>query len=293
MDLILGATFFISVLAFSYFELRALFFPLVNYFDLWRLFGTFDNYDNFIVLISLILATINFVGFTFIKNQNLHNTLMISFGVFMGTFFGIFFDSFSLLFVLVALALYDIYAVFRGPLKDMFDRLDMKSERTTPETTDNTTEPTEDNTTQTTFNTTENFESTPMGGISTTNSTQTQETSFRVPRNVKNPQISRGFTLPVYATPFITIGLGDFAFFSILIAKATYLAIKGDFLILPATANGSIYWSMIVFPFIGLIVGCYLTFVLLQKYEMLPALPLPISGGLIGLFLAMLLQLLL
>ena len=113
----------------------------------------------------------------------------------------------------------------------------------------------------------------------------------KTPRNVKNPQISRGFTLPVYATPYITIGLGDFTFFSILIAKVTFLAIKGNFLSLPATTYGVIYWSLILLPFLGILAGCYLTFVLLQKHDILPALPLPISGGLIGLFVALLLQL--
>ena len=290
MNLLLAGTFFISVLSFSIIILPAVFFPLFDYFNLLNLFGQTQevfntNFTYFIVLLSLLFATINFIGFTIIKNQYLHNVLMISFGVSMGVIFGIFFDSFSLIFVLVALALYDIYAVFRGPLKNMFDRLDMKAEREQLGASENWNDSIEKNTTPSTsqvdYET--NYKS---------NSTQNNGESIRIPRKVKNPQISQGFTLPVYATPFITIGLGDFAFFSVLISKATYLAIKGDFLILPATANGAIYWDLILLPFIGLILGCYLTFVLLQKYEILPALPLPISGGLIGLFLALLLQLL-
>jgi hypothetical protein len=119
---------------------------------------------------------------------------------------------------------------------------------------------------------------------------QNDSVSVKIPRKVKNPQVSNGFTLPVYATPYITIGLGDFVFFSVLIAKGTYLALKGDFLTLPIVAVGSFYWSLILLPFIGLIFGSYLTFVLLQKYEILPALPLPIFCGLVGLFIGLLLQ---
>lgn len=289
MNYILAGAFFFGSFIFSFMVFWELFIPVFSFFNLWQFIGTIQDYETVIAIPSLIIAAAFLVGFTFVKNQYLHNTLMITFGVLMGTVFGIFFDSVSLIFVLVALALYDIYAVFRGPLKTMFDTLDMKSERdemnpakdlSVSASYPHSTEPSNFN-----YNT-----------IETTNNshpeTKAEQTSIKTPRMVKNPQISRGFTLPVYATPFITIGLGDFAFFSILISKVTYLAIKGDFLILPATTNGAIYWSLILLPFIGILVGCYLTFVLLQKYEILPALPLPISCGLIGLFIAIIFQVL-
>ena len=127
MNYILAFTFFIAAIAFSDVLLPALFYPIFVIFNIS--INYLDPNGAFILSISLALGIINLIGFTIIKNQYLHNTLMIMFGIMMGTFFGFLFDSFSLLFVLVALALFDIYAVFRGPLKTMFDKLDMKSER--------------------------------------------------------------------------------------------------------------------------------------------------------------------
>lgn len=305
MNYILAFTFFIGASLFSFMVLSILLFPVFEYFNLWPILlplatpfvqllqipETASNDYAFIIGIpSLIIGLVYLVGFAYVKNQYLHNTLMITFGVLMGCVFGIFFDSVSLIFVLVALALYDIYAVFRGPLKRMFDTLDMKSERDEiKQTKDFTASGSYSQTTESNANMNNN-NNTMQTANNTLTTTKEQQTSIKTPRMVKNPQISRGFTLPVYATPYITIGLGDFAFFSVLISKVTFLAIKGDFLILPATTNGSIYWSLILLPFIGILAGCYLTFVLLQKYEILPALPLPISGGLLGLFLAIILQ---
>ena len=85
-----------------------------------------------------------------------------------------------------------------------------------------------------------------------------------------------------YTTPYISIGLGDFVFFSVLISKATYFALRGGDLFLAVIQGGLVYWGLIVFPLLGVIFGCYVTFYLLQKYEILPALPFPIFFGLLG-----------
>lgn len=302
MDSILALTFAAGAFTFSIVILPALLnytiIPILNFVlpylptsvanSIVNYLNNVNNFENIIYLLGAIIGLIYILGLTVFKNQYLHNTLMIFFGMGMGCVFGIFFESISLIAVLTALALYDIYAVFRGPLKNMFDRLDMKAERvdinmavgsseTFPELQNST-------------NSTSGMFETPLE--STYPVDNNQITKVRVPRNVKNPQVSNGFTLPVYATPYITIGLGDFAFFSVLISKATYFALKGNFLNLAPVAYGSVNWILILLPFIGLIVGCYATFVLLQTYDMLPALPLPIACGLLGLFLAFLLQLL-
>ena len=288
MDYILATVFFLGTFAFSLFIFPAILFQLFNNVpELIILLGSNqqETFNLLILSLSLLFAIITALGLFYIKNYRVHNVLMIIFGMSMGTIFGVTFDSLSLIGVLIALALYDIYAVFRGPLKNMFDKLDMKSERTAYQHAFN-----QSNITLNDYESKEMREPADTM-IEQANKNEPQETtSIKVPRNVSNPQISNGFTLPVYATPYITIGLGDFAFFSVLIAKATYLAIKGDFLILPATSLGVTYWSLIILPFIGILIGCYLTFVLLQKYEILPALPLPISFGLIGLGIAFALQ---
>ena len=47
---------------------------------------------------------------------------------------------------------------------------------------------------------------------------------------------------------------------------------------------------MLILPFLGIILGSYITFRLLEKREILPALPIPLVSGIIGFFLAVLLQ---
>ena len=297
MEFLLALVFGISGFSFSYMVLPPIInitiVPLLNWLIpyLPNSIGDFISINFWDLLFPLFCALIGilyFTGLTFLKNQNLHNGLMIYFGMSIGCVFGVLFEPVSLIFVLTALALYDIYAVFRGPLKNMFDRLDMKADWVESDNTTNINN-LSDESQKTVMNASNSSAEAEIMG---TDTTFQKTTKVRVPRQVKNPQVSNGFTLPVYATPYITIGLGDFAFFSILISKATYFAIKGDFLFLPAISYGQVDWLMIILPFIGLLVGCYATFVLLQKYEILPALPLPISCGLIGLFLAFLLQLL-
>ena len=293
MNFLLAGVFALSIFAFSILIIPAILVPILNNWVLPilpEIIAQFivDQFLNLILILSLIFAAFYIIGFTVIKNQYLHNTLMIVFGMSMGTIFGVFFDSFSLIAVLLALSLYDIYAVFKGPLKEMFEELDMKSDESTR---GNDTFIDVEPSTKSSLEEQEpsaNIYGTSENGY---NNYKPESNSILKPRYVKNPQIANGFTLPVYATPFITIGLGDFAFFSVLIAKATYLALRGDFFFLPAT-NGAIFWSLIILPFIGILIGSYLTFVLLQKYQALPALPLPISCGLLGLFLGMLLQIL-
>lgn len=283
MDYLLVGVFAVSAFSFAIIILPALLVPVFNssqfLLSLLSLFGPDNsvNFYNFIIILSIVIAILTAMGLLFVKNYYVHNTFMIIFGMSMGSIFGVFFDSLSLFGVLIALALYDIYAVFRGPLKSMFNELDLKSDREPRFSTDQPIRTDEIN------NTNQTFEDQQIAD-------QGQTTTLRIPQKVKNPQMSNGMTLPVYATPYITIGLGDFAFFSVLIAKATYLAFKGDFLILPAATLGTVYWLLIVFTFIGILIGAYLTFVLLQKYEILPALPLPIALGIVGFAVALLLQ---
>lgn len=74
--------------------------------------------------------------------------------------------------------------------------------------------------------------------------------------------------LPVYSTRLINIGLGDFAFFSMLISAAVVIGYK---LSTPVPLLTTLF---------GLFVGAYYTFRLLKKERALPGLPLPIFGGL-------------
>jgi hypothetical protein len=82
--------------------------------------------------------------------------------------------------------------------------------------------------------------------------------------------------LPVYSTPLINIGLGDFAFFSMLISAAVVIG------------NELATLVPLIAALIGLFVGAFYTFRLLKKDRALPGLPLPIFGGLGCLILSVL-----
>ncbi|MHA2112828.1 MAG: hypothetical protein ACW98W_15225 [Candidatus Hodarchaeales archaeon] len=74
--------------------------------------------------------------------------------------------------------------------------------------------------------------------------------------------------LPVYSTPLINIGLGDFAFFSMLVSAAVVVS------------YGLSTPIPLLMAVIGLLVGAYYTFQFLKEDRALPGLPLPIFGGL-------------
>jgi presenilin-like A22 family membrane protease len=73
--------------------------------------------------------------------------------------------------------------------------------------------------------------------------------------------------LPVYSPPLINIGLGDFAFFSVLISAAVIISFE---LVTPFP---------LLLAIIGLFGGAYYTFQFLKEDRALPGLPLPIFGG--------------
>ncbi|MHA2363438.1 MAG: hypothetical protein ACXAC7_05745 [Candidatus Hodarchaeales archaeon] len=286
------ASFFFSLILFP-----ALLIQIYDNIPFSRAF--FDLMDDYILFLILFMgaafAILNFaiLGLHRFRNEKLHNTLMILFGMGMGSIFGVYFDSISLIVVLLALSVYDIYAVFYGPLREMFETLgdeidsnkeDKPFEEIKEENTIDTTNKSSSKQIDTNYIEKSN-ESTPLQHI----------TELPAPPNSTEEKIvmeSRfsGITLPVYMTPSISIGLGDFVFFSVLIAKAVFIGISGGFFLLKPTEGLKIYYMMLILPFIGILLGSYITFRLLEKREILPALPIPLFCGLIGFFMAILLQ---
>jgi presenilin-like A22 family membrane protease len=290
LEVVLGLTMGFSAFLFTVLILPAFLIPFFNTFDfLIPLLGSTqtqvtDNFQTLIFLLAILIAIIYVFGLIFnkFKNQHLHNTLMILFGISMGSIFGIFFETISLIVVLVALALYDIYAVFRGPLKSMFENINDENELNIDSNKVNTGFDTE----KTVISNDEGFKDNNIQNTSKFEEVPKNDELLTVPSKTNQNLMKKSISLPIYTTPYISIGLGDFVFFSVLISKATYFALKGDDLFLSATTNGAIYWALILFPLIGIVLGSYLTFILLQKHEILPALPFPIFCGLIALFLS-------
>ena len=80
----------------------------------------------------------------------------------------------------------------------------------------------------------------------------------------------------------MSIGLGDFVFYSALLAQATLLTAYNW----PTTEITLFAFILHTLPitlgFIGIILGAYITLRLLSVVELLPALPVSIFFGLIG-----------
>jgi len=176
----------------------------------------------FAILLGL-LGTFSFGIQTFDRIW-IRNLMMIFFGAMIGSMLAIHLGLLTTILILVGLSVYDIYAVFRGPLKGIIDH-----GRETVEQFENNVVPHDEG----------EFEKVPL-----------------LP------------ALPVYSTPLINIGLGDFAFFSMLISAAVII---GSELATPIPLFAAL---------IGLFVGAFYTFRLLRKDRALPGLPLPIFGGL-------------
>ena len=202
---------------------------LINDFFEWSVTIGSQEISIFEILFWLFAILLGLLGtFTFgIQSFDkiwIRNLMMIFFGAMIGSMLAIHLGLLTTVLILVGLSVYDIYAVFRGPLKGIIDH-----GRETAEQYNNNTELYDEG----------EYEKVPL-----------------LP------------ALPVYSTPLINIGLGDFAFFSMLISAAVVIGYELANLI------------PLIAALIGLFVGAYYTFRLLKKERALPGLPLPIFGGL-------------
>ena len=171
-----------------------------------------------------LLGTYSFAIQSFNKIW-VRNTMMVFFGPMIGSMLAIQFGLLTTLLLLIGLSLYDIYAVFRGPLKGIIDH--------------------------------------------------SRENANEIEEQLQNQEIDASEieyvplmpALPVYSTPLVNIGLGDFAFFSVLISAAVIISIK---LSTPIP---------LLLTSLGLFGGAFYTFKYLKEERALPGLPLPIFGG--------------
>ena len=176
----------------------------------------------FALLLGL-LGTVSF-GIQSFDKIWFRNVMMIFFGAMIGSMLAIHLGLLTTFFILIGLSVYDIYAVFRGPLKGIIDH-----GRETAEQLEN---------------------------------------NMNLQNDLEYEKVPLLPALPVYSTPLINIGLGDFAFFSMLISASVVI---GDKFATPVP---------LIAALVGLFVGAYYTFKFLKKERALPGLPLPIFGGL-------------
>jgi hypothetical protein len=171
-----------------------------------------------------IIGTVSFAVKSF-KRIWVRNVMMVFFGPMIGSMLAIHFGLLTVFLILIGLSLYDIYAVFRGPLKGIID---------------------------------ESRESVKEVEL------QIEEQEYDLGELELVPLMP---ALPVYSTPLINIGLGDFAFFSMFVSAAVVITAELNTLI------------PLIMAVIGLLGGAYYTFQYLKEERALPGLPLPIFGG--------------
>jgi hypothetical protein len=202
----------------------------VNNFFSWRVTIASEQVyvlDLLLLIFSIslgLLGTLSF-GIQSFDKIWIRNVMMIFFGAMIGSFLAIHFGLLTAFLILIGLSLYDIYAVFRGPLKGIIDHSREQSEEI---------------------------------GENLVNQAENEGEYEKVPLLP---------ALPVYSTPLINIGLGDFAFFSMLISASVVISV------------GLVNPIPLVTALIGLFAGVIYTYKLLTKERALPGLPLPIFCG--------------
>ncbi|UCE12378.1 MAG: hypothetical protein JSV04_09265 [Candidatus Heimdallarchaeota archaeon] len=244
--------FFAAIMGFSWFIFGLFYGGIVSVMIIYLLWdflpeiiriwinSLFDTlFEPLLFLFAIILGILGVVSFGIQSFEKiwLRNVMMIVFGAMIGSMLAIHLGLLTTLFILIGLSLYDIYAVFRGPLKGIIDHSREEAEL---------------------------FEE---------KMSYQNEVEYE-----KGPLLP---ALPVYSTPLINIGLGDFAFFSMLISAAVVI---GNDLANPIP---------LIAALVGLFTGAIYTFKLLKKERALPGLPLPVFGGLGCLALGVIISLIL
>ncbi|MFX0013521.1 MAG: hypothetical protein ACFFB2_14245 [Promethearchaeota archaeon] len=240
--------FFAAMMGFSWFVFGAFYggiisFNVINF--LWKYLPNLIRgwintlFIPLLYLFAIILGVLGIISFGIQSFDRIwfRNLMMIFFGAMIGSMLAIHLGLLTTILILVGLSLYDIYAVFRGPLKGIIDH-----------------------------------------GRETAEEYEKAMNSQNGYEYEKVPLLP---ALPVYSTPLINIGLGDFAFFSMLISVAVVIGVE---LVTPIP---------LITALTGLFVGAYYTFKFLKKERALPGLPLPIFGGLGCLVLGVLISLVL
>jgi len=175
------------------------------------------------LFIGIILTTMIFSK-KFSKFLFLRNISLMIFGALIGAFLGLVLPTWTSILLLIGLSLYDIYAVFKGPIKKIIEL-----------------ESSNDNNNESIIN------------------------------NCKK------FNILFLSIIDYEIGLGDLSFYSMLVCLSYKLSNELSFI----TIHGSfIVLIPCLMSIVGIIMGAYITFKLLNYYELLPGLPISIGLGL-------------
>ncbi|MFX1252020.1 MAG: hypothetical protein ACFFCZ_10460 [Promethearchaeota archaeon] len=278
-------TFFAIILGFSAFSFAFIFFwPVINiileiiylflpiWVENWLIPFLTSPDPSFRIVDALSLVVSIGLGFVTVLVMGLDlggrrgkNVFLILFGAMIGAYLGHTFPLWSTILVLLGISFFDIYSVFRGPIRGMLEENKRYLEsqgvifpedrpESEVENKNNPTGSKEGPLNPTNFNSSSSSDS-------LTESNQQEE--VRYARLQLLDQI-------VYSSGETEIGLGDFAFYSFLIGHSILYS--------PFAA---------IFAIIGVVVGATLTFKLLDsgRTKALPGLPIPIFLGLSGMII--------
>jgi hypothetical protein len=239
----------------------------------------------------------------------------------MGAFLSVILPTFTVVILLVALSLYDIYSVRRGPIKEIvkytmeddmklngynFENSNVKSEHSTKQQFSQFARLFSVASKMSTKNTPKEIEGPNLGAENPTLAPQNQEVPPKVtlvPRykSTKN-RIFQKFnkskndlhdddfdetdsilTSMTYSSRDWDIGIGDLVFYSMLASQPlTPYFISYHGNYLMATFGSWIFWLISLCTIIGILIGFIMTIRLLERNSMLPGLPLSIGLGLTG-----------
>jgi hypothetical protein len=239
----------------------------------------------------------------------------------MGAFLSVILPTFTVVILLVALSLYDIYSVRRGPIKEIvkytmeddmklngynFENSNVKSEHSTKQQFSQFARLFSVASKMSTKNTPKEIEGPNLGAENPTLAPQNQEVPPKVtlvPRykSTKN-RIFQKFnkskndlhdddfdetdsilTSMTYSSRDWDIGIGDLVFYSMLASQPlTPYFISYHGGYLMATFGSWIFWLISLCTIIGILIGFIMTIRLLERNSMLPGLPLSIGLGLTG-----------
>ena len=242
------AFFAVAIAVTSFFFVFLLVYSTPYFFlDIFLPGGVFQVSTDWVIISIALVVGLAYAIFTVVSMvytltaEPISQVMAMLFAVLAGTFLATFLPMLASVFIMIGLSIYDIISVFKGPIKKIAEVSEARENEIYQK------------------------------NLSTPNPTsETEESEITVPvediSDTPVPNIDTALAEVEYEySDYIELGLGDLAFFGMLISFA--LIRLGFF-----SAIGA---------FIGVVVGAIGTIKLLEKVQMMPGLPLSIGLGLI------------
>ena len=273
---------FSAILGLACFTLGYFFFAAFGILIFNNFIGQFITLPQMVIQsifeLTILFAALLFAGLGILSaglgflGKPVRNIMLIIFGAMFGAILGIHFPLWSTTLILIGLSLYDIFAVFRGPIKGILDAGDEHLGIPASETgiNDSSIESSDID-----------VEKQPEDYSITEPRQSFEQEGEIIEQQLQTPQFERvsilslSPALPIYSWGEISIGLGDFAFYSLLVSHAFFQGLRVIDSFLP-----------VLLATFGVLIGSIITYKILERgNRALPGLPIPIGLGLAGMIL--------